>query len=228
MQDVKDWLESEERDYSVGLILLGNHSKNRILLQNLSRKPRPSKLVYELEKICLREKVHFNKTNTPIFLSTPVNNIQKVVRKNPFILYNELPEHMRELRKENLERYKKARSLHEKCKLLNTPEERVPLLEQLEELTKIISGNWDIINEYLEEKAKPREGEVVIIDDKKIQANRTYLSRGLASMATLKGAARAKKIEAMQKRVNELLSVKSEFTEDYIKQLKEIGIHFNE
>lgn len=46
---LKEWFK--EKDYGVGLALLGEHSKNRILYQNLSRKPNPEKLEYELRKI---------------------------------------------------------------------------------------------------------------------------------------------------------------------------------
>lgn len=50
MMTLKEWLQSEEKDYGIGLALLGNYSKNRILLQNLSRKPNPKKVEYELKK----------------------------------------------------------------------------------------------------------------------------------------------------------------------------------
>lgn len=41
----------ETGDYASGLTLLAKYSKNRILLQNLSRKPLPAKLEYELRKL---------------------------------------------------------------------------------------------------------------------------------------------------------------------------------
>ncbi len=48
---LQEWIESEERDYGIGLAILGNHSKNRVLLQNLGRKKNPAKLEYELGKV---------------------------------------------------------------------------------------------------------------------------------------------------------------------------------
>lgn len=52
---LKDWFET--KDYGVGLGLLGTHCKNRIMLQNLSRKPNPEKLEYELRKICEQQEI---------------------------------------------------------------------------------------------------------------------------------------------------------------------------
>lgn len=46
---IKDWFV--EKDYGIGLVLFGQNSKNRILLQNLIRKQNPAKLEYELRKI---------------------------------------------------------------------------------------------------------------------------------------------------------------------------------
>lgn len=48
---LQDWFET--KDYGVGLAILGNHSKNRMMLQNLSRKPNPEKLEYELNKLAI-------------------------------------------------------------------------------------------------------------------------------------------------------------------------------
>lgn len=46
---LEDWFI--EKDYGIGVALLGTLSKNRILNQNLSRKKNPEKLEYELRKI---------------------------------------------------------------------------------------------------------------------------------------------------------------------------------
>jgi len=56
---IQEWFES--KDYGVGLGLLGTHSKNRMLLQNLGRKPNPEKLEYELRKICEQEGIIIDK-----------------------------------------------------------------------------------------------------------------------------------------------------------------------
>lgn len=46
---LEDWFI--EKDYGIGIALLGTLSKNRILIQNLSRKKNTEKLEYELRKI---------------------------------------------------------------------------------------------------------------------------------------------------------------------------------
>jgi|GEM_PF-1435319 len=52
MVKLDEWFKT--KDYGIGLAILGQNSKNRILLQNLSRKPNPAKLEYELKKIAGR------------------------------------------------------------------------------------------------------------------------------------------------------------------------------
>ncbi len=56
MMKLQEWIDSEERDYGIGLALLGSYCKNRILLQNLARKQNMGKLEYELKKAIDREK----------------------------------------------------------------------------------------------------------------------------------------------------------------------------
>ncbi len=53
MVTIEEWFKT--KDYGIGLAILGRNSKNRILLQNLSRKPNPAKLEYELKKIAARK-----------------------------------------------------------------------------------------------------------------------------------------------------------------------------
>lgn len=54
---LQEWFD--EKDYGIGLALFGQHSKNRILYQNLSRKQNPEKLEYELRKIAEHQGVDF-------------------------------------------------------------------------------------------------------------------------------------------------------------------------
>lgn len=60
---LKEWLQSEEKDYGIGLALLGKYSKNRILLQNLSRKQNPAKVEYELKKAAKLLKIDLTKVD---------------------------------------------------------------------------------------------------------------------------------------------------------------------
>lgn len=234
MQEVKDWLESKKRDYSTGIGLLGKYSKNRILIQNLARKARPEKLIYELTKICSRDKIVVNTSEAilPPLDSPVLGEIKDFIKTKPVLLYSQLPDHIKVLRKENIEKYKKARALHEKAKLVKTAEERVPLLQELEVLRASIFENWAFIDNYIDGQEVNKNGQELSkdcpkLDEKGIKAARTYLSKGIDTVDKLSGAAKAKKIEAMQKRVNNLLEVKAEFTDEYIGKLKAIGISFN-
>lgn len=55
--ELKVWFE--EKDYGLGLAILGNHCKNRVLLQNLGRKKNPEKLEYELGKVAKEQGIVF-------------------------------------------------------------------------------------------------------------------------------------------------------------------------
>ncbi len=50
-----------EKDYGIGLSILGEYCKNRVLLQNLGRKKNPEKLEYELTKIAKEQRIVFFK-----------------------------------------------------------------------------------------------------------------------------------------------------------------------
>ena len=73
MQTINEWLAGN-RDYASGLTLLAKYSKNRILLQNLSRKPLPAKLEYELRKL--------SKTPEPPVVP-PANILPETAPENP-------------------------------------------------------------------------------------------------------------------------------------------------
>lgn len=54
MNEIKKWLESEDKNYEAGLMLLAKYGRNRILLSNLSKRETKhfrDKLEYELRKI---------------------------------------------------------------------------------------------------------------------------------------------------------------------------------
>ena len=65
MVTLEEWSETSAKDYGVGLALLNKLSKNRILLQNLSRRKNQGKLEYELKKYAKKayEKVFLNQYN---------------------------------------------------------------------------------------------------------------------------------------------------------------------
>lgn len=54
---LQDWFK--DKDYGLGLAILGDNCKNRVLLQNLGRKKNPEKLEYELTKIAKEQGIVF-------------------------------------------------------------------------------------------------------------------------------------------------------------------------
>ena len=104
MQTINEWLAGN-RDYASGLALLAKYSKNRILLQNLSRKPLPAKLEYELRKL--------SKTPEPpvvppanILPETAPESVPAPLTGKPKINPDDLPDHLRQLWQETAEKYR--------------------------------------------------------------------------------------------------------------------------
>lgn len=56
---LQEWFK--DKDYGLGLAILGDNCKNRVLLQNLARKKNPEKLEYELTKIAKEQGIVFGK-----------------------------------------------------------------------------------------------------------------------------------------------------------------------
>ena len=118
-----------------------------------------------------------------------------------------------------------ARALHEQLKLLTDADQRAPLIRQLENYRKEIRTNWDVIDTWAKEQNQGSSS--VTVDEKRINANRKYLSEGKKAVTNLFGAPRAKKLEAMQRRINELLAAGEKFDPENQKELEELGMKFD-
>lgn len=220
MKTIKEWLEGE-KDYSIGLILLMEHSKNRILLQNLSRKSLPDKLEYELRKFYIED----------ISVALPEDNKQlendgvvKMGGKSR-IDPESLPVHLKQLWDETAESYRLARALHEQIKVMPDAVQRAKGIEQLDGYRKVIRENWGVIDAWVCEQQKGLNN--IDIDENRINANRKYLSEGKKAVLALSGATRAKKLGAMQRRIDELLFAGEKFDPQNQKELEELGLTFN-
>lgn len=110
-------------------------------------------------------------------------------------------------------------------KLLADADQRAPLIGQLENYRKQIRTNWDVIDTWAKEQNQ--ENSSVTVDEKRINANRKYLSEGKKAVTGLSGASRAKKLEAMQRRINELLAAGEKFDPENQKELEELGMKFD-
>lgn len=223
MQTINEWLASD-RDYASGLALLAQYSKNRILLQSLSRKTMPGKLEYELRKLSKTPELPVVPPSNTLPATDPVPTPIPIEGK-PKINPDDLPDHLRQLWQETAEKYRLARAVHEQLKLKTEADQRAPLIEQLENYQKEIRANWEVIDTWTKEQNQ--EISSVTVDEKRINANRKYLSEGKKTVASLFGAPRAKKLEAMQRRINELLSAGEKFDPENQKELEELGMKFD-
>ena len=217
MQTINEWL-SGNRDYASGLALLAKYSKNRILLQNLSRKPLPAKLEYELRKL---SKISEPPVVPPanVLPATDPESVPAPLTGKPKINPDDL------LWQETAEKYRLARALHEQLKLLTDADQRAPFIGQLENYRKEIRPNWNVIDTWAKEQNQGNSS--VTVDEKRINANRKYLSEGKKTVTGLSGASRAKKLEAMQRRINELLAAGEKFDPENQKELEELGMKFD-
>lgn len=75
LKELESWFL--QRDYETGLIILAKFSKNRILLQNLNRKPFPEKLYSELKKLAEHHKLRIGNPSTQPPTPDPVTQADK-------------------------------------------------------------------------------------------------------------------------------------------------------
>lgn len=243
MKIIKQWLESDQKDYNAGLELLRQHSKNRNLLNALSRKQLPQKLEYELRKIAGKsvfsatpKKVSVKKdTSQPVSSTSSVEKIEsytsnverlKIVRNNRVVKVEELPQPLQDLYNANVERYKLARAAHEKLKLINdrSGEERAPIIAELEEYQNELRENWAVIDAWNPDK-EVKENDTEEIDPKKVGRDRTYISRYKHKLETLEGAKKVEMMEKLETRAKYLLKVGVSIYEKTIDYLKSHGLN---
>lgn len=243
---LQKWFDSEKRDYGLGLALLGKYSKNRMLLQNLSRKQNPKKLEYELKKALKLENAKAGKKESHSDqmidkMNSDPQKIEgtsrahgadmdkiKVVRENHEMKYEDLPEEIQKLWDANRDGYKEIRATHEKLKLMETApkKDRVPLLARIDELDVSIRKNWDVIDAWQPGTEVPKkEEDPTVIAHKRINANRKYISTNTKKLAGETDTAKAEKLRVkIQQRVTELKAAGEELKPTTVEELKKLGI----
>lgn len=184
----------------------------------------PAKLEYELHKL---SKTPESPVVPPadVLPATAPEPTPAPIGGKPKVNPDDLPDHLRQLWQETAEKYRLARATHEQLKLLADADQRAPLIEQLENYRKEIRTNWEVIDTWAKEQSQGNSS--VTVDEKRVNANRKYLSEGKKSVTSLFGAPRAKKLEAMQRRINELLAAGEKFDPENQKELEELGMKFD-
>jgi hypothetical protein len=204
MEKIIAWLNSE-RDYYQGLALLHEFSKNRQLLQALTRKSMPEKLEYELKKMVPKG----------VDISKPVKTIKappvqqksapdrlKIVRNGNTIQLEDLPPRLQKLYLQNTEMYKKMRALHERAKLIKDDVLRTPVTQQLVEYDGKVRENWAVIDSWDGQPDVPGGA----IDHRRINANRKFITDNRLKLDQIQpGSERDQLMMKMQGRIDELI-----------------------
>lgn len=223
-QQIKDWLESPERDIAVGAELLLRVNRNRILNQNIIRRNMKDKLIYELEKIvamrengdpCERVPAMEEKVKE---LTVPKEGDEPRRGLRPD--HDELPDEIKMLVEKNQLIYPTLRKLHETLKLLKTPCDREPYLKELLALDASLRENWKNYDAF----GKKADEDPAGIDPKRISANRKYLSQGKKTILDLEGEKRADLLAKMQTRYDELKAAGVGIDEVQLAELVAVGI----
>ena len=230
--------------YNAMLMELMKLSKNKWLIQSLSRKHNPAKLEYELGKLKKtgaerRVQSAERRVEKPV---KPVKQVAsevasgkrqvasvervKIIRNDREVKYDELPPSLQKLVDWNRDSYKEIRALHEKLKLMEkaNPEDRQPLIERITELDNGIRENWKVVDAW-EPGQEPEEKPKAEIDHKRINSNRKYISTNVKRLATLEGKKAAALREKIQERVDELVAAGEELKGKTKEELKNSGIN---
>jgi hypothetical protein len=245
-EEINNWLESETKDFEAGYVLFVRFSHNRALALYLARKHDLLKLEYELQKISERPSLK----DAPVMPIGPVlkmvksagekangitdagNVIDNTELKVRIILegkvqYDDLPEELKKLYDENTTSYKNMRTLHEQMKLAKTDEERAEKRAIIDTLDDGISGNWKIIDDWSAGKISADDLVVATGEQeeyKQINAARTYLSRNISKMETLKDAKHEKMKLDLRTRVTYLRSKKADISLETLVKLAKHGV----
>lgn len=224
MVTIEEWLNSD-KDYSIGLVLLQQVSKNKFLLQGLMRKKNQSKLEYELGKFASAKPVQA-KPAPEIHLkvnSSAESERRRVVRGTHEINYDDLPRELKARWDQNRDNYKLIRSLHEKLKLMEkaSDADRAKLTNKIVEMDDQIRTNWDVIDKW-DPTAKT---DVPGLDHKRINANRKFICTNLPKMETVSDPVKKARIaQNLQDRYNELKNANEVFAPETIAELTKYGI----
>ena len=234
------WLQKSpgERDLNAGAMLMLQANRNKILYQNMIRKPNAEKIEYEIQK--------YVKANTTPGMedAIEVKNITEMDRQvyelqkqkqrdGERIDHHSLPENIKSLVEQNIALYHEMRSLHEKLKLLSgdnySPEQREPIILELLEKNEKVRENWNAYDSFDNKKIveDKKEDEPLTVQD--VQKHRTYLSRASeevpAKIAAGKTEQADKQKAEAQRRFDILVKGGQKFDADLLDKLKSIGIN---
>lgn len=233
-----------KKDYEEGLLLLAKISKNRMLVQNLTKKRNPAKLEYELKKIAAHLKIGVKKPkaapapqkNKPasksivtkeVTLSSDDEPVLKIMHGKKQINPDDLPADIKKRWEFCRDSYKEIRALSEKLKLMEkaSPEDRQPLTERMTSLDDQIRANWEVIDAWQPGQKSENKNDGEKIDHKRINANRKYISTNLQKLKAGMDAAKAEILKDNLKiRLQELLDAGEKLNQETLDELTKAGV----
>jgi hypothetical protein len=181
-EEIKKWLDSKEKNYQEGLILLLKYCRNMSMKHFLTRKEYQAKLEYELRKL-MNTKIHEKKA---LPTSLPLKEERTTITKDGKIRFEDLPEALQNYYSKNAEDYKLMRALHEKLKQAKDKQSRATLRKEIIEYDNAITGRWTVIDRYIttgelpEIKPEPEPGKT--LTPQTVNALRTTISRNLEAL----------------------------------------------
>lgn len=242
-----------DRNIEAGAMLLLQLNGNRILFQNIVRRPdkHRDKLFYELNK-------HLNirasdTTVTQIIalekqvaaeITPVIEEIIKITNKKNVIKFEgkrvdheELPDAIKAIYVEQATIAHQMRDLHAKLRLKSTadfkPCDRFQELDLLVSLHKQYRANWEMYDHFDgmstdEERVSIVELPTHQVDAKRVASNRKYLSSNKAKLAALLKAKEVGKHKTLlaecQLRYDELTAAGQTLAEKQLSELVEVGI----
>lgn len=216
--------EPSERDIEAGALLLLKLNKNRILFNNITRRPDKfaDKLLYELKKYLtirldkktIQEVVQMEKKLLPAVelliaeaepLSTDDEHLATIA-KGKRADHDSLPERVQNLWAECAGYYKNMKLLHESLKGMENsqPCDRYELLKQLDEQDKMYRMNMESYDGYKVGSEVTKASQVPPVESpsditKKVMAARTYLSKNKDKLKQLMDSDKDKYAELLPK-----------------------------
>lgn len=229
---VQDYINADpaDRDIEFGAVLLLKLNKNRILYNNIIRRPDKfaDKLLYELKKFLtirldqktIHEVVEMEKVILPSVeqllanaepMSTDDDHVAAIV-KGKRADHDSLPERVQVLWEESAGFYKNIKLLHENLKGMENsqPCDRYELLKQLDEQDRMYRMNMESYDGYkigeVYPPANPPKEESQADITKNVLAARTYLSKNKTKLKDLADSAKRTELLAkMQERYDFLI-----------------------
>lgn len=227
MNEIKTWLEESNPDFDQGYILLCQYCRNQSLMSFIGRKRDMTHLRYQLEKIAklgsLKPNPHYQGFVAQFGKGIvgnvkPKEDIAKVIIARE-ISPEELPEDLKPVYAEIVEKYKLQRALHEKMKQANSDVGRAEFRSQIVTLAAEIKASWKIIDETLagNPPADPNKGKGS--NQAKINSARAYISKMLK-----KDNLTQQQKEGIIARYNEIVAAGEAIKPETLQKLKEKGL----